>query len=184
MNMDLQAIRMRWRSYYKKHGVSLLVGVGLLGIGCIALSDWLPASHASQAPSAQTEASALEQDYALLLEQRLGNLLMQLEGVGHAQVMVTVSSTAAQIYAEEIKASENDRGSQSEQHPVITRKNGDEAPLIEKTEYPVVQGVIVLCSGGHRAAIKEQVIKAVSTVLNIPAADIYVGKYDPNYQSP
>ena len=66
----------------------------------------------------------------------------------------------------------------------VTRKNGDEAPLIEKTEYPVVQGVIVLCSGGHRAAIKEQVIKAVSTVLNIPAADIYVGKYDPNYQSP
>ncbi len=184
--MDLQAIRMRWRTYYKKHGISLLVGIGLLGIGCIALSDLLLSSHGSQSEAAPTQstASAADQDYAMLLEQRLGRMLMQLEGVGNVQVMITVNSTAAQIYAEEVKASENDRGSQSEHNLVITRQNGDEAPLIEKTEYPAVQGVIVLCSGGHSATIKEQVTKAVSTVLNIPAADIYVGKYDPDHQSP
>ena len=45
-----------------------------------------------------------------------------------------------------------------------------------QTKYPQIAGVAVLCSGGDRVTVQEKVIRAVSTVLGISSADVFVGR--------
>lgn len=161
-------------------GVRLIVLLGLAGMALILLSGLLPDADTKTPEPAMQYAEAGDNpdadSYRQMLEQRLTELLSQMEGVGQVTVMITVSGSAEQVYAEEVKTSSSDHSSSKESAFVITKQGGDEAALRAETKYPAVQGAAVLCSGGDHAAVQERVSKAVATVLGIPAARIFVGK--------
>ena len=46
--------------------------------------------------------------------------------------------------------------------------------LVRKIENPEITGVLIVCDGGDDIGVKEKVINAVSTVLNIPSNRVYV----------
>lgn len=163
-----------------ENGIRLIVLLGLAGMALILLSGLLPDAKPKQSePELQCAEAGDNPDadsYRQMLEQRLTELLSQMEGVGQVTVMITVSGSAEQVYAEEVKTSSSDHNTQRESVYVITKQGGDEAALRSETKYPAVQGAAVLCSGGDHAAVQERISKAVSTVLGIPAARIFVGK--------
>ena len=111
----------------------------------------------------------------MALETQLTGLLGKMEGVGAVTVMVTVSGTPEQVYAEEVKQTKSDKQTQRESQYVLTRNGSAESALVAETRYPAVCGVAVLCSGGGHAAVRERVAQAVATVLGLPASRIYVG---------
>ena len=152
----------------------LILIAGLCGAAFLVLPGTFPAKKKPAAPV--TGETAQAEQYRETLETRLTELLTGLEGVGQVQVMITVRSTAEQIYAEEVKTSQNERGKQQEAALVITRSSGAEAPIIAKTVCPAVQGAAILCTGGDHAAVQERVRKAASAVLGIPQGQIFVGK--------
>lgn len=169
----------QWKALLRKHRVTLLAAMGFVGMGCILLSELaVPATTESdtgtQAPTIAGESDA---DYEARLEQRLQEMLSQMEGVGTVEVMVTVSGSTEQVFAEEVKDSQGEHNTQTEHKPVITQQNGKETALVTKTQYPDIQGVAILCTGGSSAVIREQICKAVSTILGIPVSDIYVGAH-------
>lgn len=151
-----------------------VVLLGACGILLILLSGLLPDGQKPE-PPAESAADSTEQ-YRADLEARLTAWLSQMEGVGEVQVMITLSSSAEQQYAEEVKASENDRGVTRESEVVLARSNGAESALVARTTAPEICGAAVLCSGGDHAAVRERVCTAVTTVLGIPASAVYVGK--------
>lgn len=51
---------------------------------------------------------------------------------------------------------------------------GNKEALIKSIENPRVAGVLVVCEGGDSLKVKEKVINAVSTVLNISSGRVYV----------
>ena len=108
-------------------------------------------------------------DYASELEDKLRLIVSEIEGTGKVSVMVTVSGSEEKIYAENI--SESDGRSDSE--TVII---GSKEALLKEIRRPEVTGVLIVCSGGDRAQVKEKVVNAVSTVLNIPTSKVYVTK--------
>ena len=108
-------------------------------------------------------------DYASELEDKLRLIVSEIDGVGKVSVMVTVSGSEEKIYAENI--SESDGRSDSE--TVII---GSKEALLKEIRRPEVTGVLIVCSGGDRAQVKEKVVNAVSTVLNIPTSKVYVTK--------
>ena len=131
-----------------------------------------PAAEAK--PESNSIASASE--YCEQLETKLTEMLSDLQGVGAVRVTVTVSRSEEQIFAEEVKSSKSDRAVQQESKIIVTKSNGQENALVSSTNYPAVQGVAVLCSGGDHAAVREAVTTAVSTVLGLSPAQIYVGR--------
>ncbi|MBR6107056.1 MAG: hypothetical protein IKQ39_03520 [Oscillospiraceae bacterium] len=160
-------------------GLRIIIALGLSGMALILFSGIRSGAGGStreaEPPPAASDADAPEA-YRTELESRLTALISQMDGIRTATVMVTLSGSAEQVYAEEVKSSKSDRGTQSEASCVITRSGGNESALVAETRYPAVVGVAVLCTGGDHAAVQERVSRAVSTVLGIPAACVYVGR--------
>ena len=155
--------------------VRLITALGLLGMGLILLSGLHHAPADAQQTGSLSAAADAAASYRSTLEARLTELLRKMEGVGTVSVMVTVSGTPEQIYAEEVKQTKSDRQTQRESQYVLTKNGSAESALVAETRYPSVCGVAVLCSGGGHAAVRERVTKAVATVLGLPASRIFVG---------
>jgi len=108
-------------------------------------------------------------DYAEELRLQLEEIISKIDGVGDVTVMLTIESSASYVYTTDIDKDELETKTET----VII---GNKEALIERIDNPQVSGVLVVCTGGDRAVIQEQVIKAVSTVLNIPSNKVYVAK--------
>lgn len=174
--MTLSETLQQWKTKLDRHKTTLLVIIGLMGMGCILLSE-LTADEDSPAETQLITAERTETDYERQLEARLTEMLSRMNGVGTVSVMVTVTGSTEQIFAEEVKESAGENSNQTEHAPVITKQDGDESALIRKTEYPDIHGVAILCTGGNNAVIREQICDAVSTILGIPVSHIYVGTH-------
>ena len=160
-----------------ERGIRTAVLLGLAGMVLILLAGLLPDRTARGSPPQTAAAETSDPDcYRAAIESRLQSLLCRMEGVGEAAVMVTVSGSAEQIFAEEVKASQSERSKQTESAYVLARTGGEETPLIAETRYPAIEGVAVLCTGGDHAAVQERISRAVATVLGIPQSRVYVGK--------
>lgn len=166
------------RFLQSSRGIRLTVLLGLAGIALILFSEMMP----KKTEQRRTEATYAEggecdaETYRISLENRLTGLLARMEGVGAAQVMVTLDGSSEQIYAEEVRVSKGDHNEQKQSAYVITRAGGSESALLSRTAYPDIQGVAVLCAGGGHAAVRERVSRAVAVVLGIPANRVFVGK--------
>ena len=101
------------------------------------------------------------------LEKELESIISKIEGVGKVTVMLTVESTYSYEYVKDY--------SDDEIETVIV---GNKEALISKISNPTVSGVLVVCSGGDSVSVKEKIINAVATVLDIPLNRVYVAKYN------
>jgi stage III sporulation protein AG len=108
--------------------------------------------------------------YADSLEAKLTALISEIEGVGKAEVMVTVGSTERYIYAKEGRSS----GTGSQNEIVIIDNGAGDTALTESVVKPEITGVVIVCEGGDDARVAEKVVMAVKTALGIGASKIYV----------
>ena len=130
-----------------------VVIAGLLGMGCILLSGHTPQKQES------VQAGICAEDYRRTLEEQLTSLLSGMEGVGRAQVLVTLAGGEAYHYA--------DTG---------TRLSASREALLENVSCPGVTGVVVVCEGGGTPVIQERVTRAVKTACGISGSRVYVAK--------
>lgn len=110
--------------------------------------------------------------YADETEKRLCEILMEIEGVGKAEVMLTITSTEEYVYAESIKSG----ASQTENSYVIIDKGSKKEALVKRVNNPAISGVVVVCEGGDDPRVCERIYNAVSTALNISTNKIYVAE--------
>lgn len=174
-------------------GTKILVFAGFFGIALIFLSNFLPARNPSgtqAAAAAAASSSAVTLDaYTDKLQARLTKIVTAIDGVGNAEVMVTFQSGEQNVYEQDQKQTAN-RTTQSqtdgaqvtenndnEQQPVILNNDsGGQQALIKTQLSPAVQGVVVVCDGGDSAVVKEAVVNAVSTALDLSADHVCVIK--------
>ena len=116
------------------------------------------------------------ENYAHDMENQLKRILEKIDGVGKADVMVTVVGTEEYIYAEEEKIKTGENDSSEEKQYVIIGSNGDKQALLKKIVSPEISGVVIICEGGDSNIIKERVYNTISAVLNISSQKIYVTK--------
>lgn len=105
-------------------------------------------------------------------ESRLKAILTEIEGVGKAEVLLTINSTEEYVYAETVK----NGASQTENGYVIIDKGSEKEALIKKINNPSISGVVIVCEGGDDPKVCERLYKAVSTALNIPTSKIYIAE--------
>jgi stage III sporulation protein AG len=136
----------------------------------LAISEIGGSTSPPKTESAPTDKFIDADAYAEVLEERLLRIVSEIEGVGDAEILVTVGSTERYIYAKEGKTSNS--GSQNE--IVIIDSGGGDAALTESVTRPEVTGVVIVCEGGDDARVAEKVVMAVKTALGIGASKIYV----------
>ena len=157
--------------------IKISIIVGIIAIAGIFLSDSFSANK-----NTQTESTAqfIDRDeYESEIEKRLEQILSEIEGIGNCKVMVTLESSAQNVYTADRESSANDAKdsssySDSSKH-VILDDNGQQA-LLEKEIEPFVRGVIVVCGGADNINVKQSVIDCVSAGLGISSDNISVVK--------
>ena len=90
--------------------------------------------------------------------------------------MITLKNTSESVYAKNTELSSSDSSSsQNDEYVIYNGVNGD-SPLLLKENFPVIEGVAVVCSGGDNVKIQEQIKKCVSALFNISSNRISVSK--------
>jgi stage III sporulation protein AG len=170
----------------------LAFGIGLLLL--VFSGSWFtPRSSppASQAPSV-TEQSAAGDDLTPVeeqLESRLTSALSAVDGAGSVQVTVTFKSGAENVYAQNVNKQDqtiqqkDQSGGNSTTNEVNEQDNlvllqsandGSSTPVVVKELHPEIAGVLVLAEGANNPALKEKLVQAVETVLDIPPYRVMV----------
>lgn len=111
------------------------------------------------------------------LECRLEESLSQIQGVGEADVILTVKSGPQKILAQDSETSVSERGTEASVSAVIlSRGSGEEDTVVVQQLSPQYQGALVICSGGDDPEVRLQLVEAVSALTGLGADKISVCK--------
>jgi stage III sporulation protein AG len=178
-----------------KKAVILLI-IGFAGIALIFLSDFI---HPSTVNSQQTQNSSVNSvaSFERETENRLENIIGNIDGVGRVKVLVTVESGVENIYEQDNKTT-TDKSQQNggdgsvqtqdnndnEQNPlVVNNSDGGQQAIVKEQLQPQILGVVVVCDGGGNADVQESVVDTVSTALGLPTNQISVNRMQPSTSS-
>ncbi len=175
------------KGFFKSKTGRQIVTVVLVALAAVLLLwDFTPDTRKN--PETAEGETLTAEEYEQALEQRLSRLLSALSGVGECQVAVTVENSGEVFYVTQGKEEQereqkadgtgSDRHQKEESYIVMENEAGETWALSRKTHRPTVCGVAVVCQGGSSPAVREQVIIAVSTLLNIGTDRVWVGESD------
>lgn len=127
--------------------------------------------------------------YEKKMERRLKEVLEAMEGVGKAEVMITlkdggqnvvekdrtVNSQKTQEEENSVKRSVTE--SQSQEETVFSQQQGNgEQPFISKEVTPQIEGVLVVAEGGGNSAVVKNISDAVLALFSVEIHKIKVVK--------
>ena len=152
----------------------LLIAVGAAGILMIGLSEWLPSCRQREAPGSPGTLTAAQVEAAL--EERITELVGEIDGVGSCRVMVTLERGVQFVYATDQTLSKaGDTSSGSEKTLTVETDSGPVGLLVTELQ-PAVKGVVVVCAGGDDPAVCERVTAVVSTAFDMVSRRVCVVK--------
>lgn len=140
----------------------LLAGVLLL---------WWPTGEKTQQP---TESASSDEEVIFdlpALEAQMAEVLSQIEGVGKADVILTLSSGGRKILAEDETVEENRRESTT---VIVSRGSSEQSAVTVEVVYPTFQGALVVCEGGGSPTVCLAVMQAVKALTGLQADEISV----------
>lgn len=131
------------------------------------------------------------QEYAGQLEQRLGEMLSRMEGVGQVRVMITLKSSEELVVEKEqpylrSSTAENDAqgGSrtvsqvETEENTVYRTNGSVSEPYVVKTLPPEVEGVVVVAEGAGTGTVDRTIVEMVQALFGVEAHKVKVVKME------
>lgn len=133
-----------------------------------------------------TQTADIRREY----EEQLTQALSQVQGVGKAQVTVTMESTGKKIVEKDSpqdtqtssqkdgEGSQSDSQSSSIQETTVYAEgeDGSQMPYISSETYPEIRGVLVVAEGGGDPVLVQQIQEAVMALFHVDAHKIKVLK--------
>ena len=111
------------------------------------------------------------------LERRLEDFLSHLDGAGEVKVLLTLDEGTAYEYQSNLQEISEETKQQLQRETVLVeRGSGREEPVMVRSKYPVYRGAVVLCSGADSAAVRLDVVNAVSDLTGLSSDKISVIK--------
>lgn len=116
------------------------------------------------------------------LENKLKNVLSNIEGAGNVNVMVSLSSgyeiVIAKSEEEKTTTTQNSNGTSSSvtvvTDPIIIEQNGVRQPIILMEVLPKIKGIIVVSSGADNVKVKLDLLTAVQALVEISTENIQI----------
>ncbi len=187
-----------WLEKLKKPGkdqilILLLAGVLLLVIALPAEEEKEPEDRSDSAEQQIQESSRIpaQQEERQELENRLQELLCQVQGIGKTQVMITLKSDGKKIVEKDKEQSQDGAESTAEggngsglsvrssESTVYQRDgSGAEIPYVSEQQAPEIAGVLVVAQGGGDASAAKEITEAVMALFGVEAHKIKVMKME------
>ena len=170
---------------FEKHRTTMIAVLGLIAMALLVVPGLFGRETQTEESGAAEENLA---DYIAVTEQRLEEALSHIQGVGKAEVVLTLERGSERVYATEQQTGRGNRTSltgesgksienttdSNESYILVRGQNGEEQPVLLKVLEPEVRGAVVLCEGGGDPAVREAVVAAVRAALALPANKISV----------
>ena len=118
----------------------------------------------------QTSAS---QSYVDELSSKMVSVIQKIDGVGRADVVLSLSTQGACDYAYETKS--QTVGDKTTQTTSLVLVKGE--PLVVKAYSPVVGGVVVVAEGADDPVVRYKIVNVVVTLTNVSAENVRVFTY-------
>jgi len=191
MTLDIKKITAVFRD--PKRRVWAVMGIGIF---CMLLIFMTRDTGSGEAPEAEPVPEQAVQptmdEHAERLEERLADLISQIDGVGRVMVMVTMQDSGEYVFAREER-----RNTDAERHPetaqgtsgrtleresiedryvMVESEDGRRQALVRTRLKPRVQGVVVLAEGADDIRVQARIVNVVTTALNISSARVSVEK--------
>ncbi len=124
------------------------------------------------------------EEYAAYLEERLAECLEQMEGVGEAEVLITLKSSSEKVLAKDFSSSKSvteegentQTDSETDESTVYDELEEGSTPYVIKELSPVIKGVLVVAQGGDDPIVKQNITDAVEALFSIESHKIMVVK--------
>lgn len=164
-------------------GVVALLALQLLWPGQQAGTPLLPSTLVDSQP--QSMETTLEQimAYRQELEQQLGELLMEIQGVGKVRVMLCLGSgpesvpainmQSSQKTTEEKDSSGGTRLTKEETQSSNLVTSSNQLLLLQEKLPPII-GVVIVAQGAEKADIRLELTRAVQIICDVPAHSVQV----------
>ena len=117
-------------------------------------------------------------DAGVDLEERLTKALSNMDGVGKVSVVINYDSTAELVPAtasetqSESNVSQEQTSSSQKEKEDVASVSGD--ALIIKEKQPKVRGVLVIAEGAEDISIRNNILSAVMTLLDVTAEKVEI----------
>ena len=142
---------------------------GLLLAGLLLLIIALPTGGEEEQDGGDIQEdrsqSGEEQDWETRMENRLVQVLEQVQGVGKAEVFLTCEGTQEKIVEKDETETVYERDSR-----------GNQTPYVSEERYPQVTGVLVVAEGGDNPVVIKDIQEAVQVLFQVEAHKIKVMK--------
>ena len=159
--MDGNEPRQRINALFGKYKYPILVV--LVGLGLLLL------------PTRETETPSVpvETVREASLEQRLEELLAQIEGAGAVRVLLTEDVGRETLWQTD---DQSDTDSVREDTVIVEDADRNETGLVRRTSEPSYRGAVILCQGADAPSVKLAIVEAVRCVTGLGADQISVQK--------
>lgn len=144
-------------------GVLLLVGLLLLVIALPTRQE--NENTITEENTQETDQSLQEQDWQTKMEERLVEVLEQVQGVGKAEIFLTCEGTQEKVVEKDETETVYERDSR-----------GNQTPYVSAEIYPQVTGVLVVAQGGDDPVVIQNIQEAVQVLFQVEAHKIKVMK--------
>ena len=181
-NFDFEGLGKLKELFLSDKGKKIIVLIGLAGMMLILFSDCSGDKKKKANEAVTAAAQSGFAGYERELEERLGELVGNISGVGKVDVLVTIERSSEYSYVTENRNSTDrtDSSSQvtekndSQTQTVILSDSSGERALVRSEKAPTVKGVVIVCEGGDDPAVVQRVISAVTTALSITSDRVCV----------
>lgn len=168
----------QWLLKYKYAMLVLLVGIVLL-LWPTGKSDKTKVTAVQEENNETTILSTMSELEQLELE--LAKTLSQVQGAGEVQVMLTLKTGTQYIYQTDLTQDEQEQDDHTQRSStrstvIVSAGSSQQQAVISQTIYPTYQGAVVISQGADNAAVKLDLVNAVSSLTGLSADKITVIK--------
>ena len=130
-------------------------------------------------------------DYTRALSAQIAQMVSAITGESEPQVTVTLRTMGETVYATEDKQSEKSAeeysgeslnrtqtdGDTQKTYILVKAADGSQKPLIVTKTEPEIRGVVVVSRGGSDPKMREKIVEAVKTALDLSSTQVCVVGY-------
>ena len=179
----------QWKKWKKDQWlIVFLVGVLLLVIALPTGSEKEAGQDDSKTMLQQDEntGETVNTSYEDQIEDRLEEILKNVDGVGQVQVMITLKDGGEMVVEKDTESSSQsvtgeEDGSETNQQEssettVYENQTEEESPFVSKETKPEIEGVLVVAQGGGNATTAQNISEAVQALFDIEIHKIKIVK--------
>lgn len=158
-----------------KGKILLLIAVGILLLFVSVRDSASEQMQSDKEQHTETEQNTSDdmQRYREKMEKQVKEILEQVEGVGKADVMLTLQASKEKVA---LKDSTQDDTKTEEETVLLDGGSRESSPYVVQEIEPQIEGIVVVCSGGDSPAMQREIIGAISALFPVESHKIKVMK--------